>query len=198
MSSGQKRERVREFLKAPFHRNRSRSLSPSPSTAGPTFNNTPANSPDTTLPSNIISGPGTHTKQGSSSITLAGLSNATGVQSPTPQSPTISAPVKNQAFQTAIQEYLDNLSDDDKVAFQSATDVMQMLGGLQQGKSRISSSHTTRVQKVQKVLQCVKQFLGSIAICIQHSPEISSLVVGGLNCILTVSTYLINFTIFNI
>ena len=97
--------------------------------------------------------------------------------------------VQNEAFQKATQEYIDHLSDDDKVAFQSATDIMEKLGELQQGRFRISSSHTTRVQKVQKVLQCVKQFLGSIAICIQHHPEISSLVVGGLNCILTVGTF---------
>ena len=86
----------------------------------------------------------------------------------------------------AIHKYIDNLSDDDKVAFQSAADVMEMLGELPQGKSRISSA---QMQKVQKVLQCVKQFSGSVIICIQHSPQISSLVMGGLNCILTVSAY---------
>lgn len=96
--------------------------------------------------------------------------------------------MKNEAFQQAIQAYIDNLSSDDKIAFQSATDVMQRLGELQQGKSYISSSYASHMQKAQKVLQCVKQFLGSITICIQHHPEISSLVVGGLNCILTVGT----------
>ena len=101
--------------------------------------------------------------------------------------PAIAVSLKNEAFQKAIQEYLDNLSDDDKEAFRSATDVIEKLGELQQNKSHISNSHTTRIQKVQKVLQCVKQFLESVAICIQHHPEVSSLVVGGLNCILTVS-----------
>ena len=105
-----------------------------------------------------------------------------------PQPPAIAVPLKNEAFQKAIQECLDNMSDDDKEAFRSATDVIEKLGELQQGKSRISSSHTTRTQKVQKVLQCVRQFLGSVAICIQHHPEVSALVVGGLNCILTVSS----------
>ena len=84
----------------------------------------------------------------------------------------------------AIQEYIDNLSDDDKVAFLSATDFMQ------QGISHISSSHIFRVEKAQKG---VEQFLLSF---VQHSPEIPSLVVGGLNCILTVSTYSINLLIF--
>lgn len=200
MPSGSKtRERVQKFgelLKAPFHRNRSRSSSPSPGSAPvPAFSNALANTPDTTVHSNVISGSlirGSASSTGggvASSSTLVHPAHATGVQPPGPQSPTISVPVKNEAFQKAIQKYIDNLPDDDKDAFQSATDVMKKLGELQQDNSRISSSHTTRVQKVQKVLQCVQQFLGSIAICIQHSPEISSLVVGGLHCILTVSTY---------
>ena len=153
-------ERVRKFgesLKAPFHRNHSRSPSgsptPTPSTA---CTSTPAKTPDTTLPA-------------------------------------IAVPLKDEVFQKVVQEYLDNLPKDDKKAFRSATDVIEKLGELQQGKSRISSSHTARTQKVQKVLECVKQFLGSVAICIRHHPEVSSLVVGGLNCILTVSFY---FSIF--
>ena len=101
-----------------------------------------------------------------------------------PQLLPISVPVKNEAFQTAIQEYIDKLPDDDKVAFHSATDVMEKLAELQ---SHISSPHT-RMQRVQKVLQCVKQFLGSIAIYIEHHPKISTLVVGGLHCVLTVHT----------
>ena len=39
---------------------------------------------------------------------------------------------------------------------------------------------------MEKVLQCVKSFMGSLVVFIQHSPQISSLVVGGVNCILTV------------
>ena len=42
--------------------------------------------------------------------------------------------------------------------------------------------------RVRKVLKCVSHFMGSIGIFIQSNPEISSLVVGGVNCILTVST----------
>ena len=112
----------------------------------------------------------------------------TGDQHPDPHSPTVCTPVRSEAFQKAIQEYIDNLSDDDRAAFQSATDVMEKLQDLDQRKTLISSSHT---KKAQQVLQCMKQFLGSVSICIQHSPEISSLVVGGLNCILTVPIPLI-------
>ena len=35
--------------------------------------------------------------------------------------------------------------------------------------------------------------MGSVAICIQHSPEISSLVIGGVNCILTVRTSILTY-----
>lgn len=127
---------------------------------------------------------------------IASPAHATRSQSPDFQSPAFSVPEKNQAFQKAIQEYIDNLSEDDKVAFQSATDVMEKLEELQRATTHKSSSHTTRMQKVQKVLQCLKRFVGSIAICIQHHPEISSLVVGGFNCILTVSIYIYIFTWF--
>lgn len=192
MSSGKKNDGVREiwgFLKDPFHRNRSRSpsLTPSPSpspspTARPALSNTSTPVPDTTSPTNVISGSGTVTDNG---ITSTWPTDARD-QSQNPQSPTISMPVRNEAFQKAIQEYINNLSDDDKVAFHSATDVMEKIEEMQKSKSRITP---TQVQKMKKALQCVKQFLGSVIICIQHSPEISTLVVGGLNCILTVSTY---------
>ena len=197
MSSNKKSASVQklgEFLKAPFRRIRSRSSSPSPTAPKPAVSNAPTNTPVTTIPSNVISGPlitagsSTNTSTASAS-TLAGPAHATRNQSPNSQSLAISVPVKNEAFGKALQEFVDNLSDDDKVAFQSDTDVMLVLEEL--GKSRISRSHTPLMQKVQKVLQCVQQFLGSVAICIQHSPEISSLVVGGLNFVLTVSTYLL-------
>ena len=89
---------------------------------------------------------------------------------------------RDGAFQKAIQTYIQELSDDDREAFLSASDVMECLED-SEGKSLISASLWTRVEKV---LQCVKHFMGSLGIFIQHSPEISSLVVGGVNCILTV------------
>ena len=189
MSSGKKRERVLEFLKAPFRHHRSRSPGPSPASASiPSL--ALSKTPNTTLLSNVISESSSSADNGISSP-----ADATEDQSPNPQSLAICIPVKNEAFQKAIQEYIDNLSDDDKEAFQSATDVMEKIGELQHDKSRTPSSNTTRLQKVQKVLQCVRLFLGSIATCIQQIPEISSLVVGGLNCILTVG-YLLLISLF--
>lgn len=80
---------------------------------------------------------------------------------------------------------MDGLSDDDKEAFKSSSDIMDKLEGMQQSKTPcISSSLTLRVKNV---LQCVKHFMGSITIFIQADPTISALVIGGVNCILTVS-----------
>ena len=193
MSSGNTRKRVRQFgelLEAPFRPKRSKSTSPGPTPAS--SNNTPG----TPLLSNPISrsltqAGGSTPNRIATSSTLAGPAHATGNQPPNPQSPTVPVSLKNEAFQKAIQKYVDNLSDNDKVAFQSAPDVMEKIRELSQGNPRTSSSHTTRMQRVQKVLQCVKRFLESLKICIQHHPDISSLVVGGLHCILTVSTVLL-------
>ena len=175
------------FLKVSFRKKSISSSTSSSQIARPAFSDTETNTPHTTSPGNVISGSGTVTEQSISLFTRTGPTSITGDQPPKPQSPTIFMPGKNDAFHKAIQEYIDNLSDDDRVAFQSATDVIKKLEELQQSIPRIS--YTTQMHKVQKVLQCVKQFLASIAICVQHSPEISSLVVGGLHCILTVRSY---------
>ena len=192
MNSGDKRKRLPRFLEASLRPKRPRGSSPNP----PSVSNS---NPPNNIPSNVVSGSivraSGSTGEGTASFSpLIAPAHAAGTQFPNPQLPTISTPVRNEAFQKAIQEYIDKLSEDDKVAFRSAPDVMVKLAELQQqqGRSGISISHTTLMQRVQNVLQCVKRFLGSIAICIQHHPETSSLVVGGLHCILTVCTCHIN------
>ena len=117
----------------------------------------------------------------------AGPISTTGAHSANSQLlPTPSVPAKSdEILQKAIQE---RLSDDDMTAFQSAPEIMERLREMQgNGKSLISSSLTTRVGNV---LQCVKSFMGSLAVFVQQHPELSSLVVGGVNCVLTVGTYL--------
>lgn len=188
MSSGKTRKRIQQFaesLEVPFRHKKPKGPGPGSSSASTLISsNNPANSLDTTLTSNVSSGP---SNRGISSSPLTGHTSA-GNQYPQPPSPAVSVPSTNEAFRKAVQGYIVGLSDDDKSAFYSATSVIQKLEELPLGKSRISSSHTTLIQKAQKVLQCVKQFLAPIAICIQHHPEVSSLIVGGLNCVLTVST----------
>ena len=186
-TSGRRVQQLGELLKAPFRRNNSRSLSPGPaSTPKPGFSDTPASTPDTALNASVTCRSRSSASTDKGLATPAGAPHATGDQPPDTHSPATPTP-KNTAFQQAIQVYLDDLSPDDKLAFQSATDVQEKLVALQQHKFQTSSSHATRVQKVQRVLQCMKNFLVSVGICIQHSPEISSLVLGGLHCILTVS-----------
>ena len=114
--------------------------------------------------------------------------HATGAQSVNVQSSTLPAPVKkSEALQTAIQEFINTLSDEDKAAFQTAPDIIEHLQKLESNRKHLISSSLSA--RVGKVLDCVKHFMGSIGIFIQHSPEISALVVGGVNCILTVRTY---------
>lgn len=51
-------------------------------------------------------------------------------------------------------------------------------------KASLSRSFGARIEKT---LQFMKRFMDSLAIFIQCNPEISSLVVGGFNCVLLVS-----------
>ena len=121
-------------------------------------------------------------------------SPVTGAQSITLQSPTPLVPARDEALQKVIQECISKLSDEDRTAFQSAPDIMERLKEIQhENKAGISSSLTTRVERV---LQCIKHFMGSLAIFIQQNPDISSLVVGGLNCILTVGTAVLTRYVF--
>ena len=116
----------------------------------------------------------------------AGPMQAAGAHSGNLQLPT--PPVKDETLQKAIQDYVSNISAHDKAAFQSAPNILERLQEMQDnGKFLVSESLTSRVEKV---LQCLKSFMGSLTIFIGHSPEISSLVVGGVNCILVVGTLL--------
>ena len=114
-----------------------------------------------------------------------GFMLAAGAHSVNLELPTQPMPAKrgDEALQQAIQGYVKKLSDDDKAAFQAAPDIIERLQEMKcNGKSLISSSLTTRVEKV---LQCLKIFMG---IFIQQCPGISSLVIGGVNCIMGVGT----------
>ena len=112
--------------------------------------------------------------------------HATGGQSLNLQSLTYPVPVrKDEALQKAIQ-YVASLSGEDKAAFKSAPNIIERLQEIQGKNKSLICSLTPRVERV---LQCVRTFIGSLAIFIQQNPEISSLVVGGVNCVLTVGTY---------
>lgn len=50
-------------------------------------------------------------------------------------------------------------------------------------KSSLSRSFGVRIGNI---LQFVKRFFTSVGTCVQFKPEISPLVIGGLNCVLSV------------
>ena len=111
-----------------------------------------------------------------------GPMHAAGAHSVNLQLPIPPVPVED-ALQKAIQEYVNKLSNDDKAAFRSAPNIIEHLEERQaNGKYLISSS---LVDRVEKVLQCVKTFMSSLGIVMQQS-QISGLILGGVNCILTV------------
>ena len=87
-------------------------------------------------------------------------------------------------LQKAIQEYVNQLSDDDKAAFLCAPNIMELIQNSQSGRE----FHISLTTRVEEVLQCVRAFMSCLGILIPLSPEISSLAVGGINCILAVST----------
>ena len=132
--------------------------------------------------------PQTHNNASTGSTSAASSTHAAGVQSVNSQLHTPPVPVKQvEALQKAIQQYLDALSDEDKAAFQSAPDIIEQLQKMQRNrKPTISYSLTVRVEKVLQRIQC---FMGLFSIFIQKSSEISSLVIGGVNCILTVGNF---------
>lgn len=98
---------------------------------------------------------------------------------------TLLVPAGDGVLERVMQEYESKLSNDDKEAFQYPQDIIGRLQEMQlDSRSAISNTHITRVEKV---LQCLRRFMSSLTTFIQHHPEISSLVVGGFNCIMTVS-----------
>ena len=190
-------------LAAPFTgRGKSREPSPARPVSSHAALGTPL-APNTSVPSNVAPEP--PAKERGKLLRIfpfgrdkppreAGQTSSTRASSPAPSTPALAAgmqslnlhpplapaPPRNQAFERA----LGRLSGEDKAAFQSASavDVIEELKKAQQGASRISDS----LSGGQKALECMNRFMRPLAIFIQHSPEISSLVVGGLKCILMV------------
>lgn len=186
-----------ESLKTPFRRNKSpRSASPTTTSRPASYHPSASTSLGSSTPtsSNAISGAPIATSTGTSltittkTTSLHGISSpvrtVSGAQSVNPQLPATAVPMKNEAFERAIEQYINMLSDDDKAAFQSAPDIIERLQEAQSRRKPLISTDLTA--RVAKVLQCVKHFMGSLSIFIQQSPQISSLIVGGINCILTV------------
>lgn len=98
---------------------------------------------------------------------------------------------RNAAFADALQQHLLKLSPVESATFrashQSLTpeSILVKVKAYDQAHSRGSASRKC-AEKVDKSLRILYQFLASIAIAIQSSPDVSSLIVGGLRFIVDV------------
>jgi hypothetical protein len=83
------------------------------------------------------------------------------------------------------------LSDEERSEFAgyergpSEEDLMQKVMAWDEEHQRVSKARRV-LPRVKKILDVANLYLGAIGICIQYSPEISSLVVGGFRCIIDV------------
>lgn len=180
MSSHKTSEKVKDILKIRHKRSRSPAPIASPRQKS---SHTSANAPESNVSCNVVSGSplGASTSQGiASSSRHSRLAQIVGDKPSYPQQRPLSRSDRIGAFERAVavslKERIDGLSDDYKTAFQSATDVTEKLSGLQQGEP-FASDLIVRVQTVQE----------SFAIWVQHTPDIYSIVVGGLNYVMTVT-----------
>ena len=98
---------------------------------------------------------------------------------------------RNAAFADALQQHVLKLSPVESAAFrashQSLTpeSILVKVKAYDQAHNRGSASRKC-AEKVDKSLRILNQFLASIAIAIQSNPDLSSLIVGGLRCIVDV------------
>ena len=96
-------------------------------------------------------------------------------------------PAQTLAIVQTIKDYVDSFSHNDREPFRFAPDIVEKLWELQRSQSRICSIPGALTTRAQKVIRCMKSFVVSITSVIQPLPEICSLAVGGVNCVLTVS-----------
>lgn len=90
----------------------------------------------------------------------------------------------------ALENYIKDLSPKDKQAFKdgnaiSINALMDQIRGFDETHSKTSRSRRC-AEKVEGFLGILKGFLGGLAPFLQQTPEISSLVIGGVNLIVDV------------
>lgn len=98
-------------------------------------------------------------------------------------------PPRNVAFAQALQEHINGLKEDEKAAFQHASrgisekNILHGLQGL--GDDHMQNSLLRRhSESLTKFLGLLDRFLGGVGIAIQQSPDVSSLVVGGVRLLI--------------
>lgn len=105
------------------------------------------------------------------------------IVSPSPSDST--EPPRNVAFAQALQEHINGLKKDEKADFQHASrginekNILHDLQGLDDDHMQ-SSLLRRHSESLTKFLGLLSRFLGGVGIAIQQSPDVSSLVVGGV------------------
>lgn len=97
----------------------------------------------------------------------------------------------NTAFQKAFQKHVDNLEPIERESFHKAYETVTPEDLLSKVKAYDEKYNDQAVSKncagrITKVLSVVEQLMRGVSIGIQHSPEISSLVVGAVRLIIDV------------
>ena len=108
-----------------------------------------------------------------------------------PSTPTTFVPTGNQAFDRAFEQLLEELDVKERNAFQKAHHQVDAQSLLERVKKLDEEDKTTGPRRflgpVEKLLGILNQLMQGVAIGIQASPDISSLVVGGFKLILDVA-----------
>ena len=110
----------------------------------------------------------------------------------------MTAPSMNPALKLAIQEFLQKTPEAEKDAFREASKIIDEENLLARARAcdethQQSSSFRPQAEQLSKFLTFLNRFMGGLAIGIQASPEISSLVVGAVRIVIDLA---IDFTTF--
>lgn len=89
------------------------------------------------------------------------------------------------ALRNAIDERVATIPEQDRASFQTAGDIMHKISAMdaKYGQSSFSRDFGTRIERL---LHTVKNFVAIVGPCVQSIP-LASIVVGGLNAVLSVS-----------
>jgi hypothetical protein len=111
------------------------------------------------------------------------------------------SPDPNRTFQLALVKAAKDLEPSERTAFLQAFDSISLeqtiqtankLKTLEEQDARLRARRVSR--PLEPAIRVLEQFMASIAIGIQQSPEISSLVVGGVRLLIDVSIFEIAYS----
>ena len=125
----------------------------------------------------------------------------------TPSNPTISTaatppatPLRNLALELAIQKYIDKIPDVEKQAFRDAfanlsqDTLLSEVAAIDEADKH-NSVRRRHADRILKFLDFLDRFMGLAAIGVQKSPEISSMIIGGVRIVINLATAFVKFFI---